>query len=135
MPYKYALKSASRPHLPLHPLPPIWAFFWKLNMTKKFQLARIFCLCSLQKKSNLRCAIPVCATSKISCQKAKFITCEVQTLNTADLDARLSFEILPLLTLGMYVKPLAHLRHLTRQADTHPNPHPLHATEQYLNKF
>ena len=56
-------------------------------------------------------------------------------LNMADLYTRLSFKILPLLILGMYVKPLAYLRHLTRQAETHPNPHPPHTTEQYLNKF
>ena len=67
--------------------------------------------------------------------KSKVYLLRSPDIKYGNLDTRLSFEILPLLTLGMYVKPLAHLRHLTRQAETHPNPHLPHATEQYLNKF
>ena len=51
--------------MPLSPPPPPFGFFfWKPNVTKKFQLVCISCPCSLQKKSNLRCAISVCATSR-----------------------------------------------------------------------
>ena len=34
----------------------------------------------------------------------------------------------------MYLKPLAHLRHITHPAETHA-PHSLHQTEQYLKNL
>ena len=89
-----------------------------------------------KKKSNLRCAIPVCGTSKQKyfMQKAKFrkiikpchicLTCYICHLLSPDIKYvrprhKTKFLHLTLVDFRhckIYVKPLAHLRHLTRQA-------------------
>ena len=123
------------------PLP--FSFLWKLNMNNKFQLACTSFLCSLKRKSNLRCAMPVSGnkyfTPKSKVQKYA-MPCYIYHLLSPDIKyVRLRHKIMSWnLTVAnfrhckMYVKLLAHLRHLTRQAETYAPPSP--ATEQYLNK-
>ena len=123
------------------PLP--FSFLWKLNMNNKFQLACTSFLCSLKRKSNLRCAMPVSGnkyfTPKSKVQKYA-MPCYIYHLLSPDIKyVRLRHKIMSWnLTVAnfrhckMYVKLLAHLRHLTRQAEPYAPPSP--ATEQYLNK-
>ena len=118
-------------------------FLWKLNMNNKFQLACTSFLCSLKRKSNLRCAMPV-SGNKYFTPKSKVqnyaMPCYIYHLLSPDIKyVRLRHKIMSWnLTIAnfrhckMYVKLLVHLRHLTRQAETYAPPSP--ATEQYLNK-
>ena len=125
----------------LQVLPTFLAFFWKSNKNKKFPSACTSCLWSLKRYriSGVLYQLGELANINISWQNWKFrkiinhillaasITCKVQTLDTSDLDTRISLKILPLLILDIAICTSNHL-HITCQGETHAPPSPRNKT-------